>query len=88
MDASLIQKLIDLIATLKTEGKTDLVTLGTQALQCIQGGKVADGMQSLLSASKIDERFKQFLGGADVADTLSKVSGLAKAAGGLFGKLA
>ena len=84
MDASIIQKLTDLIATLKGEGKTDLVKLATTALTSLQGGDIASGMASLLDASKLDERFKQFLG--ENGEKAAQIGSIAKAAGGLLGK--
>ncbi len=85
MDADLLQKLTSLITTLQDEGKTDLVSLADKALQLLKGGDVANGMSSLLEASKLDERFKELLGKG--GEAVAQLGDLAKAAGGLFGKL-
>ena len=85
MDADLLQKLTSLITTLQGEGKTDLVSLATKALQLLKGGDVASGMSSLLEASKLDSRFKDLLGKG--GETAAELGGLAKAASGILGKL-
>lgn len=85
MDATLIQKLTDLINVLKGENKTQLVDLGLKALQSFKAGNPADAMTSLLAASKLDERFTEFLGKG--GEAVKGLSGIAQAASGLLGKL-
>ncbi len=85
MDATLILNLTDLNNVLQRETTTQLVDLGLKALQSFKAGNPADAMTSLLAASKLDERFTEFLGKG--GEAVKGLSGIAQAASGLLGKL-